>query len=139
MNPESIFNSAAEIQNHFQSIKNAPLSDLQENAAGEYMEISSVSAWVHITLIRFEDDSRRLGIEVEVSLPSGSCGESFEESAQMNLLQGMMTHIVFIKNLLKLGFKLSVIREDCLWVASYLTSEDPPLEVFEALVPPIVN
>jgi hypothetical protein len=126
--------TASDLKDRFQSFKDAPLSDLQENVAGEYVKIFSVSEWVHIAFIRTDTETI---IETEVSLPKSTCGETLEDSSdQMKLIQA---HILYIKNLLENGFTLSIIKEDCLWVASYLTSEDPSLEVFEALVPPIVN
>jgi hypothetical protein len=48
----------------------------------------------------------------------------------------MITNITYIKNLVEKGFKLSVIKEDCLWVASFIVSERPMDEIFDALVPP---
>ena len=131
--------TADNLADQFRIILKTPFSELRENIAGEFVKIISVSDWVQIAFIRFDDDTS-VGIEVEVSLPSSLCCDSHSNpSAQMSLLEGMMTHIIYIKNLLELGFKLSVIKEDCLWVASYLTSKDPSLEVFEALVPPTVN
>ncbi len=128
-----------ELEKQFQKVVNAPLSELRENVAGEFTEIIHASDWVHIAFIRFGDDVSKIGIEVEVSLPSGSCGESLiDHSSQIKLLQGMMTHIIFIKHLLKQGFNLSVIKEDCLWVAYYLSSGHPSQEVLEALVPPFM-
>jgi len=140
MNSKNQTSIADNLTRQFQTIMNAPLSTLRENVAGEYVSILSVSDWVHIAIIRNNEHPNRIRIEVEVSLPSGSCGESLQNSAdQMDLLQGMMTHITYLRDLLKIGFKLEVIREDCLWVASYLESGYPPREVFEALVPPIVK
>jgi hypothetical protein len=130
---------AGDLAQQYRTILNAPLLEMIENVAGEFVKIIIVSDWVQFAFIRFDDNSTKVRIEVEISLPTNSCGESLSESSsQLNLLEGMMTHILYIKNLLKIGFNLSVIKEDCLWVASYLMSKDPSLEVFEALVPPIV-
>ena len=138
MNSEKEFITAADLEDRFASIMNASLSDMQENVAGEYVTIFNISEWVQIAFIRFVDNQDLVMIEVEVSLPSGTCGDSLGNSVdQINLLQGMMTHITYIEDLVKMGFTLSVIREACLWVASFIISDKPPSDVFDALVPQI--
>jgi hypothetical protein len=140
MNSEREIKTAVDFQDLFHTMLNTPLTEMKENVVGEYAKIFRVSDWVHIAFIRFDDKIDSIRIEVEVSLPTSVCGDSLGDSSdQMQILQGMMTHIMYIRNLLEIGFTLSVIKEDCLWVASYLTSEKPSQEIFEAMVPHIVK
>ena len=137
MSSKKEIKTPAELEALFQAFVETPFSELQENVAGEYVRIVSVSNWVHIAFIRHDEEIR---IEVEVSLPSSTCGENLEDSSdQLILIQGMMTHILYIRNLIEMGYSLSIIKEDCLWVASTLISKNPSPEVFEALVPPTEN
>ena len=126
--------TASDLEDEFQSFMDTPLSELQENAVEEYVRILNTTDWIIIAFIRTDGE---FGIEVEVSLPTSICGEAIGDiEDQMNLTQDMMTHIWYIKKLLERGFTLSIIKEDCLWVASYLTESKPSLDVFKALVPP---
>ena len=137
MNSNNEIKTAADLQASFHSFMDTPLSALRENVAGEFVRIVSVSEWVHIAFIRRDDD---IGIEVEVSLPTCAYRNSSEGSSrQHELLQGMMSHLLYIKELMDLGFTLSIIREDCLWVVSHLTKEKPSSDVFNAIVPPTEN
>lgn len=134
MNSNNEIRTTADLEASFQSFMNEPLSALQENVAGEFVRVHSVSEWVQIAFIRQDEE---IGFEVEVSIPNSYCGQiQSDPSSQFELLHGMMSHLLYIKELLELGFKLSIIREDCLWVANYLVSEGPSQEVFEAMVPP---
>lgn len=129
--------TAAGLEARFHSFIDTPLSELQENVAEEFVKIYSVTEWVNIAFIRTDDE---ISIEVEVSIPSSICTKMLMDSSkQMDLVKGMMTHILYIKKLLEVGFSLSIIKEDCLWVASYLEQSKPSRTVFEALVPPFVN
>ena len=137
MNSKNEIKTAEDIEDSFQLFLDEPLSALQENAAGEFVRIIGVSEWVQIAFIRHDDE---LGIEVEVSLPASACRQSNRDSSnQLELLQGMMSHLLYIKKLMEHGFTLSIIREDCLWVASHLAKERPSSDVFDVIVPPTEN
>ena len=128
---------AADLEARFYSFMSEPLSDLQENVAGEFVRLVRVSEWVQIAFIRHDDE---IGIEVEVSLPVCTCREPHQDlPSQLELIQGMMSHLLYLKGLLELGFTLSIIREDCLWVATHLVRDKPSSEVFNAIVPPTQN
>ena len=121
----------------YDTFVNSTFDELKLNSAGEYVRVFNISEWIHIAFMRFEDEPSMIEIEVEVSLPAGKCGETLgDTSNQIQLLQDMMTNMTYIKNLVEKGFKLSVIKEDCLWVATHLVSERPMAEFFDALVPP---
>ena len=121
----------------YDTFVNSTFDELKLNSAGEYVRVFNISEWIHIVFVRFDDETSTIEIEVEVSLPANRCGESLgDTSNQIQLLQDMMTNMTYIKNLVKKGFKLSVIKEDCLWVASYAVTDKPMDDFFETLVPP---
>jgi hypothetical protein len=137
MNSKNGTKTARDIEASYHSFMNEPLSALKENVAGEFVRIVRMSEWVQIAFIRHDDE---IVIEVEVSLPVYACGEPHRDTSnQLELLQGMMSHLLYIKDLVELGFTLSIIREDCLWVASYLAKEKPSSNVFNAIEPPTEN
>jgi hypothetical protein len=136
MDSKSEIKTADDLEVQFSSFISTRLSELRKNVAGEFVRIVGGSDWVQIAFIRY-DDKDLIRIEVEVSLPSTSDKESPRDASEkIKLLDGMVIHLQYIKSLMAIGFDLSIIREDCLWVASYLTHEKPPVDVFRVIVPP---
>ena len=129
--------SGKELSRIYDTFVNSTFDDLKLNTDGEYVEIVDISEWIHIAFMRCDDELRNIEIEVEVSIPKRKCGESLGDTAtQIQLLQDMITSLLYIRNLLEKGFTLSVIKEDCIWIASCLVIEKPVDEIFDALVSP---
>ena len=127
---------ADDLKAQFVSLAGSPIDSSELNAAGESLTYLCRTDWVKVILIRSLNQENPV-IEVEVSIPS--CSDKSENESlhlQMEVLTDMMTHLLYIRDLLKIGFEFSVIREDCLWIASKSFSEIPEDEVFTLLLPP---
>ena len=125
------------LEDEFDSFQNTPLSELIENVAGEFVRIYRITDWVNIAFIRSDKVVR---IEIEVSLASSACYKAlYNRLDKTNLILNMMNHILYVKRLLEIDFDLHIIKEDCLWVASYKTNGRPHQDIFEAMVPPDVD
>ncbi len=113
---------------------------------GEVIGVLHQSEWLRILLVASseEHEGGETSITVELSLSrctseSGAgraSPEGLSYSDASRLVKGMIRHLEYLLSLAQHGFGLNVIREDCLWTATLLTSELPSEAVFQALVPP---
>ncbi len=122
--------SAQELRSRYLLITRSPVKHESLNAAGELVTILTSTRWVQIALIQCPETEKVVNVEVEVSIPSND-GISYEE-----LLTGMIIHLNYLKCIVEQDFILTIIRDDCLWVASKTYSSQPKAEVFDALLPP---
>lgn len=128
-NPRSP-SSADEIRSRYVLLTSSPVEIASLNAAGELVEVLLRTHWAEITLIRCPDAEGVVDVEVEVSIPLDTGLKDHE------LLTGMVSHLMYLKHLVEKKFMLTIIREDCLWVACRTFSTQPEMEVFDALLPP---
>ncbi len=137
MNLYSTTDSVEKLRTLLVSLAASPLDTTELNVAGESVIVLCSTDWVKVILIRSFGNETYYQIEAEVSVPS--CSDNLEHETlqiQMDVLMDMMTHLIYIRNLLEVSFELSIIREDCLWIASRSFSDIPEDYVFKLLLPP---
>jgi hypothetical protein len=122
--------AAEELSDRYLLLTNSPVKDATLNAAGELVQILLKTQWVEIALIRCLDAEAVVDMDVEVSIPKK------QRLRDEDRLAEMATHINYLKRLVELEFVLTIIREDCLWIASRTFLTQPEMDVFDALLPP---
>jgi len=130
LSPAQSPSSAEALRDRFVLLTSSPVSEDSLNAAGELIEVLAKTEWVEISLIRQPSIVDEVGIEIEVSIPLRKVDSGND------ILNGMSAHLDYLRNLAGNNFVVSVIREDCLWIASRNFTKQPEEETFAIMIPP---
>ena len=87
--------------------------------------------WVEILLTRRKNEPDFLAIDAEISLPNLP---EIEDTQSFPL--HMIAHMEYLQNLQSAGFKIRVVGDECLWIASKEFKETVDDDVIEILKPP---
>ena len=139
--------TASELVRRFREIIDVALLPLECNEEGESIVRLHQTRWVRILVIRNLVDTSRVSIVVELALPKQAyspateCQEQAEDESMMTadmqeLLEGMITHLQYMRSLHESDFDLELIEYGCLWVASRDFTEMPNEDIFKLLLPP---
>jgi hypothetical protein len=111
------------------------LTSLKYDSDGEAPFLLFENEWIRMHLVRFQEDRAHVLIEVEMSLPESGCKENQQDFKRM--LQNSIEYFRYMEELSNNRFTLSVVGNDCLWIASILISKDTQdLAFFELLISP---
>ena len=111
------------------------LMDPQNPDANELIETVFETKWIRLLLLKsLQDSVESISIEVELSLPKDPSIEKSNENG--SILNDMITHLNYLKNLQSIGFAIAVMRSDCLWTATMVLQAVPSKELCTALIPP---
>ena len=139
--------SVSELVGRFREIMDVALLPLECNEDGESNVRLHQTRWVRILVIRNLVDTSRVSIVVELALPkyaysrATGCQEKAEYESMMTvdtyvLLEGMITHLQYLRKIHESGFDLELIEHGCLWIASRDFTEMPNENTFKLLLPP---
>ena len=138
--------SVSKLVRRFKEIMDGALLPLEWNADGESIALLHQTGWVRMLVIRRLVDTIRVSIVVELALPRyaySRVAESQEQAKQglmradtCALLEGMLVHLQYLRNLHESGFALEMIEHGCLWTASRDFTEMPSEDMFKLLLPP---
>ena len=139
--------NSEELMKKYQQLTAKPLdSPSIENESGESVASLFQSPSLRILLLRTSESPESVSVEVEVWLPGNNSdnGSSSSNHASAELeneklgitLSQMIHHLQYLLRLFKSGFKLDVIKHDCLWTATKSFEKPPTREVFALLLPP---
>ncbi|MHA1882798.1 MAG: hypothetical protein ACTSUO_07100 [Candidatus Thorarchaeota archaeon] len=111
------------------------LMDPQKTDTNELIETVFETKWIRLLLLKSMNDRvERISIEVELSLPKSTSIEVVDENS--SILNEMITHLKYLKNLQSIGFEIEVMRSDCLWTATMVLDTVPNKDLCKALLPP---
>ncbi|MGY5876658.1 MAG: hypothetical protein RTU30_13000 [Candidatus Thorarchaeota archaeon] len=135
------------LRERFTELISLDAESFETNDDSEYHQTLCETEWVRILLIRSEDITETVKLEVEMALPKWSKSwwgqdkenNSPEEQSQVkNLLNCTKIHIDYILNLQEAGFLVELVGREFLCTAT-IESESTNLKdstLFEVLVPP---
>ncbi len=111
------------------------LMDTQKPDTNELIETVFETNWIRLLLLKSLHDSvEYISIEVELSLPKDPSIEKANENG--SILNDMIIHLNYLKNLQSIGFDIEVMRSDCLWTATLVLEAEPSKDLCNALTPP---
>ncbi|MFW9908888.1 MAG: hypothetical protein ACFFEF_09965 [Candidatus Thorarchaeota archaeon] len=111
-----------------------PLTISNFNEENEQLFVLYKTAWVRIILVRRLNDIGNT-IDVELSLPDNT------DTPSNQLVESITTLIDYLRYFLELqkyGFRLEVMEQDFLWIATIDVHEHLDDELLEVLVPPTI-
>jgi hypothetical protein len=104
---------------------------LEFNESDESTSLILRNEWVEILLTRRKNEPEFLAIDAEISLPNSP---EMEDKQLFPLY--MIAHMEYLQNLQSAGFKIRVVGDECLWIASKEFKETVDDDVIEILKPP---
>jgi hypothetical protein len=130
---------SCELKNAYRELLEKTITNLDCDDDGDFIVTLCQTQWIRVLLVRRPNHGRESLVNVELSLPECAF-EMVDISASdrdvLGLLDGMITHLQYIKHLGNYGFTIDVIGYDCLWTASCFFLDMPEDELFELLLPP---
>jgi hypothetical protein len=131
-------NQLSDMMECYEHFKTSPFNELTLNEDGESIESLCETDWARILLIRTTDEPSSISVEVEISLPKCVTGHGSKSSIikPRDSLKNMITHLEYLLKLEDFGFELDLIGEDCLWTASWKSTNMLDEKAFCALIPP---
>ena len=104
---------------------------LEFNESEESTSLLLRNEWVEILLTRRKNEPEFLAIDAEISLPNLP---EIEDTQSFPLY--MIAHMEYLQNLQSAGFKIRVVGDECLWIASKEFKGTVDDDVIEMLIPP---
>ena len=112
---------------------------LEFNESDESTSLILRNEWVEILLARRKNEPEFLAIDAEISLPNLpeiSLPNLPEIEDTQSFPLHMIAHMEYLQNLQSAGFKIRVVGDECLWIASKEFKETVDDDVIEILKPP---
>ena len=127
------------LSDKYNELTRVSLSSSDLNDAQESVSLLHQDDWVRILLVRQLDKDAEITIEIESSLPLRAKGEPAIKDGPLvasELLRGMIRTLEYLLSLEKMGFKLDIIGQDCMWTAYKDFNTPPDTVFFDAISPP---
>ena len=130
---------SCELKNAYRELMEKTIIISDCNDDGDFIATLCQTQWIRVLLVRRPDHGRESLVNVELSLPECAfemVDLSVSGRDAIGLLDDMITHLQYMKQLGNSGFTLDVIGHDCLWTASCFFPGILEDEMFELLLPP---
>lgn len=120
------------------SIPIAPASCISGECVSKLLE----TPWVKIMVIRYQMAPQISMLEIEVSLPHcniepTSPAKAAEQEEARSFIDNNLAHLKYLLRLQEVGFSLGILSAEGIWSAILKIKDEPSLELFNSLLPPI--
>lgn len=131
--------------NAYHQLLAVPKDQVFEDERSNFVVLLYETEYLRILMIRSGEDEHPVRIETEVNFPlqvpdlnsiQDINQDSIQDRVLKPLLEEMKVHLEYLRTLTDAGFRLEILGEEGVWIASYPLNKPPTKELYSLLKPP---